>query len=190
MRYEVDKMLMEELRIEKRREVKVLDLGCGSNKLEGAIGIDIHPHLGVDVIWDLNSYPLPFPDCEFDLIICNHIIEHLFDVVKIMEEIYRISQPGAKVIIRTPHFSYYESYRDPTHRWHFTWESFDFFCKDIKPNIYTDITFLLCKRRLVFGKEWFNIAKLLSKISMRRYEKYYARRYPAHELYFELETLK
>lgn len=174
MKYEEDKLLIEELKRKKEGDIKVLNLGCGIDKIEGAVGVDIYPHSSVDITWDLNSYPLPFPDGEFDLILCNHIIEHLFDVIKMMEEIHRISQPGAKVIIRTSHFSYYESYRDPTHRWHFSWESFDYFCKDIRPAVYTDILFLMSNKKLLFGKKWLSIGKLLSNISMRRYEKYYA----------------
>lgn len=183
------KTVIGQIKKEKGDDIRILDLGCGSNKFAGAVGIDIYPLPGVDIVWELNSYPLPFKDSEFDVILCSHIIEHLADVVKIMEEIHRTGKPKAKIIIRTPYFAYYESFCDPTHRWHFTWESFDFFCRD-KSTVYAKAKFLMQHKKLLFGKEFFNIGRIISEISMRRYEKYYSHRYPAQELYFELEVIK
>jgi hypothetical protein len=34
--------------------VKVLDIGCGSNKTPGAVGIDARPGPNVDIVWDLD----------------------------------------------------------------------------------------------------------------------------------------
>jgi len=47
--------------------MKILDVGCGTNKHPGAIGLDYNPRTGADVIHDLNEVPYPFPDDEFDL---------------------------------------------------------------------------------------------------------------------------
>jgi SAM-dependent methyltransferase len=44
-------------------------------------------------------------DCEdnsFDLIICNHVLEHIPDDKKAMKELYRILKPGGKAILQVP----------------------------------------------------------------------------------------
>jgi predicted SAM-dependent methyltransferase len=56
---------------------KILDVGCGSNKYEGAIGLDNNPRTAADVIHDLGQIPYPFKDNEFDLIVSRHAVEHI-----------------------------------------------------------------------------------------------------------------
>ena len=46
--------------------VMLLDLGCGKSKRSGAIGVDIIESEVVDVVHDLNEYPYPFADDEFN----------------------------------------------------------------------------------------------------------------------------
>ena len=74
--------------------MKILDLGCGNKKLPGAIGIDVNPLSDADVIHDLNVLPYPFEDSIFDEIIADNVIEHLDNLLRIMEELSRISKPG------------------------------------------------------------------------------------------------
>ena len=59
----------------------ILDVGCGQNKFEGAIGLDSNPRSHADVIHDLGSFPYPFEANQFDEIICRHVIEHVPDVM-------------------------------------------------------------------------------------------------------------
>ena len=47
-------------------EKKILDLGCGRNKVPGAIGLDLFPVPGVDVVHDLEAFPYPFENNSFD----------------------------------------------------------------------------------------------------------------------------
>ena len=58
--------------------MKILDVGCGTGKQEGAIGLDNNPRTGADVIHDLGDVPYPFADKEFDLIVSNppYVPEH------------------------------------------------------------------------------------------------------------------
>ena len=42
--------------------MKVLDVGCGVNKTEGAVGLDSNPRTAADVIHDLGELPYPFAD--------------------------------------------------------------------------------------------------------------------------------
>jgi SAM-dependent methyltransferase len=169
--------------------MKSLNVGCGAKKVKGAIGIDIRPWPEVDIVCNLNCYPWPFKEGIFEKVYCQDIIEHLDDVVKTMQEIHRISKNGAKIVISTPHFSHPNSFRDPTHKWHFTIDSFDYFTKELKYPIYTKEKFKIIKKEFKFRRK-FGISALLARISPRRYEKYYAHRFPPYGLHFELEVLK
>ena len=45
---------------------------------------------------------LPFKDDEFDVILCNHVLEHIPDDAKAMQELYRILKPGGMGIFQIP----------------------------------------------------------------------------------------
>ena len=45
---------------------------------------------------------LPFSDNEFDVIFCNHVLEHIPDDTKAMQELYRILKPGGLGIFQIP----------------------------------------------------------------------------------------
>lgn len=107
--------------------MKILDLGCGKRKRKGAIGVDISEYTDADIIHDLNVFPYPFADNEFDYIYADNIIEHLDNVVKVLEELHRISKNGATIKIIVPFFRSHYAFIDPTHKHFFTVRSFDYF---------------------------------------------------------------
>ena len=45
---------------------------------------------------------LPFKDNEFDVILCNHVLEHIPDDTKAMQELYRILKPGGFGVVQIP----------------------------------------------------------------------------------------
>ena len=45
---------------------------------------------------------LPFGENEYDLIFCNHVLEHIPDDTKAMQELYRVLKPGGMVILQIP----------------------------------------------------------------------------------------
>ena len=45
---------------------------------------------------------LPFKDNEFDMILCNHVLEHIPDDTKAMEELYRVLKVGGMGIFQIP----------------------------------------------------------------------------------------
>ena len=106
---------------------RVLDVGCGQNKIPGAIGIDANPLSHAEVIHDLGIFPYPFQDNEFDEIICQHVIEHVPDVLGFVGELHRIAKPCGVLRIVTPHYSNPDWATDPTHRNHFNSYSFNCF---------------------------------------------------------------
>lgn len=75
---------------------KILDIGCGTSKVCGAVGIDFNAYPGVDVVHDLNSFPYPFDDGEFDEVCIRDTLFLLRDPVKVMEEIYRVLKRGGR----------------------------------------------------------------------------------------------
>lgn len=54
----------------------------------------------VDVKADILD--LPFKDNEFDVVFCNHVLEHIIDDAKAMSELYRVMKPGGWGIFQVP----------------------------------------------------------------------------------------
>jgi SAM-dependent methyltransferase len=99
---------------------EVLDVGCGSKKHPGAVGIDLSPQTDADIVHDLDALPWPLDDDSFDEILLQDVIEHLRDPYGVFAELHRIGRPGARVRLRTPHFSSALAYSDPTHVHYFS----------------------------------------------------------------------
>jgi predicted O-linked N-acetylglucosamine transferase (SPINDLY family) len=109
-----------------------VDLGCGPNKPENYIGVDVHPGSGADIIADLNQR-FPFPDSSVDEVRAHDSIEHLSDKIHTMNEIWRICKPGAKVDIRVPSTDGRGAFQDPTHVSFWNINSFLYYCVDFPP---------------------------------------------------------
>lgn len=109
---------------------KCLDIGCGAHKRASCIGMDRLAFPGVDVVRDLEVFPWPFDDNEFDSVYASHVLEHLPNLVRTMEEVHRILKPGGAFIVRVPYYRYEGAFRDPTHVRFFTQHTFDYFTPD------------------------------------------------------------
>ncbi|PIE29839.1 SAM-dependent methyltransferase, partial [candidate division KSB3 bacterium] len=96
--------------------MKVLDIGCGRKKVSGAVGVDLNPRTDADVIHDLNVFPYPFQDGEFDEVYCDSILEHLENFFQVMEELHRVTVAGGIIRVKVPHYTSFDAYTDPTHR--------------------------------------------------------------------------
>ncbi|NQX76535.1 class I SAM-dependent methyltransferase [Gilvibacter sp.] len=58
---------------------------------------------------------LPFEDNSFDVILCNHVLEHIPDDAKAMQELYRVLRPGGWGIFQIPQdLNREETFEDPT----------------------------------------------------------------------------
>jgi ubiquinone/menaquinone biosynthesis C-methylase UbiE len=107
--------------------MKILDVGCGTDKIQGAIGLDRVKLEGVDVVHDLNNFPWPFEDESFDEIYMLDVIEHIDNTIKAMEEVHRLLKNGGKLFIRVIYWNHKYAFSDPTHVTFFseiTWEFF------------------------------------------------------------------
>ena len=109
---------------------RVLDVGCGITTDPGAIGIDRIPGTAADAIVDVDRFPYPFRDERFDHVRAVHVIEHVADVIRTIEEFHRLLRPGGTVYIATPHYTDFSSFCDPTHRWHLNSFSLRYFGAD------------------------------------------------------------
>ena len=109
---------------------KILDLGCGKgrhiHKLYyyskcHVIGLDLsleelkYTYQGFQQYPDINessdrkfslmagtALQLPFKDNTFDHIICSEVLEHIYDYENVINEIFRISKPGASIGVSVP----------------------------------------------------------------------------------------
>ena len=81
---------------------RVLDLGCGNDKLPGAIGIDINPGSAADIVRSLDDTPWPLETSSFDFVRAQDVLEHVDDFIKVVDEIYRVCRDGATVEVRMP----------------------------------------------------------------------------------------
>jgi SAM-dependent methyltransferase len=107
--------------------MRILDVGCGIHKQPGSIGLDRNPASRADVLADLDRFPYPFADRSFDRVTAIHVIEHLSDVMRAMEEFHRLLRDGGTLRIETPHYTDFSSFCDPTHKSHLTSFSFRYF---------------------------------------------------------------
>jgi hypothetical protein len=170
---------------------RLLNLGCGKKYVPGALNVDITSSTNPDVVHNLDQCPWPFPDSHFREVQAFDVLEHLTDLIAVMEEIHRVCEDGALVRITTPHFSCANSYTDLTHRHHFGFFSLDHFTGDSYNDFYTNSRFRVRSRKMMFQPSLIN--KLVWRLAERnpqKYEQSWAWAFPAWYLYFELSVLK
>ena len=171
----------------------ILSIGCGRRAPEqGVVRLDRSADVAPDVVWNLDDYPYPFEDSSFDAVECLDVIEHVADIPRTMEELHRILVRDGLLKITTPHFSCANSFTDPTHRWHLSHFSFDYFCNGHDLSYYSTARYRMRARHMQFQGGRFMRA-VVSRLA-NRYPAFYERRcawiLPAWFLYFELEAVK
>lgn len=66
-----------------------------------------------DMHFDLHDIPLE--DNRFDIVFCNHVMEHVNDAIRCMSELNRVMKPGGWGIMQVPQdFSRETTYEDPS----------------------------------------------------------------------------
>jgi len=104
--------------------MKRLNVGCGLDYKKGYINLDIEKKFKHDITHNLEKFPYPFKEGEFDEIFCSHILEHLVDISKTLKELRRILKKGGKIKIEVPYYKNKGAFRDPTHKRFFTEDMF------------------------------------------------------------------
>lgn len=96
-----------------------LDLGCGTRKQPGFLGVDVRAFPGVDTVCDLSAVIWPWPDASVEEVFCSHALEHVPRERRphFFNELYRVLKPGGKGTFITPHWASCRAYGDVTHEW-------------------------------------------------------------------------
>ena len=176
---------------------RILELGCGRNKREGAFGVDILADSDADVVHDLDVFPYPFDDSSWDRILAFDVLEHVERFVPCVEEIWRIARPGATVEATGPFMSSVNYYSDPTHRRAFTSRTFDYFIEGT-PFFrygYSHARFRL--KSCQYDRDQMAARRGLRRLSLalkNRHKAIYEQRlafmFPVQTVYFELDVVK
>lgn len=81
---------------------RLLDLGCGSNRLvrhyPNGIGVDVHPWPGADVVVD-DTAALQWESHSFDTITIVAALNHIPNRAAVLNECRRVLRPGGRIVM-------------------------------------------------------------------------------------------
>ena len=122
-----------------RRGARLLEIGSGMGHLVGQLedtfetfGMDLNSWavkqsksvIDKTLLQTASAQELPYRDGAFNVVIIKHIVEHLPDPQKAIQEIGRVTEPGGTLILATPNLDSllkpwkgdkWIGYQDPTH---------------------------------------------------------------------------
>jgi len=122
-----------------RRGARLLEVGSGMGHLVGQLedtfetyGIDVNhwavkqskPVIDTSQLQTASAQELPYGEGVFNVVIIKHIVEHLPDPQKAIQEIGRVTEKGGTLILATPNLDSllkpwkgdkWIGYQDPTH---------------------------------------------------------------------------
>jgi hypothetical protein len=94
-----------------------LNLGCGMKHLPGYVNVDKFGEPEVKL--DLETFPWPWETSSVSEVLLVHVLEHLGHdpnvYLRIMQELYRVCAPDARIKIVVPHYRHDFFFSDPTH---------------------------------------------------------------------------
>src|SRR5258705_9633859 len=90
---------------------RLLDVGCGSKPYEQLFRVDQYVGLDIesartrasgaaDQYYD--GHRFPFADTSFDAVLCNQVLEHVFDPNEFVSELHRVLKPGGRLVLTVP----------------------------------------------------------------------------------------
>jgi len=183
--------------------MKILDIGCGNSKYPGknsdiVVGLDSSKLPGVDVVHDLEKMPLPFKTGEFDMITAFHVLEHVKDLIPLLEEMHRITKDNGVLWVKVPFYSAWGQFNDPTHVRFFTPFTFSYFqgknnySHEVKKNDKLNLKVQKVRIHFAVGRlkflNW--LFDPLLNLSQAFYCRFYAWIFPACEIEYKIRVIK
>jgi len=165
-----------------------INLGGGNTKREGYVNVDIIPFPNVDVVCDI-SKGLPFKENSVEAVYASHFLEHIENLPKLMEEIYRVCKPEAVIEIKCPYFKSNGAFKDPTHVTFITEQTFDYFDpKQIESGKLPDYKFK-CKIKIdkmayLWSSQWLRFVPFKKAFFLKHFWNV------ARSIYFRLIVIK
>lgn len=104
-----------------------IDIGSGSDVRPGFAGVDIAALPGVEIVRDVSRHGLPFSDSSIARVYSAHFLEHVPDLVFVMNEIHRVCCHDAIVEVVVPTLIGPYAAADPTHTRMFNARTFSYF---------------------------------------------------------------
>ncbi len=175
--------------------MKKLNMGCGNDILDWYLNRDIIKLPWVNKVYDFEKFPYPFKDNEFDEIYCSHVLEHMNDLWKVMEEFNRIGKKWCIIKVKVPYFASPNAWWDYTHKRTFNTNTFNYFHKDCYYNT-TNIIVKKYKIHYFSNNRYLKsdikniIPDFLINLFPKIYERFFAYWFPASEIHFLLEIKK
>ena len=105
----------------------MIDIGGGNTPRKGYKSVDKVESADFVVNFDGKYFRLPFDDCSVDIVYSSHTLEHIINLVSLMNEIWRVMKWGAEFEIIVPHQECTIAAQDPTHVRFFNAESMKYF---------------------------------------------------------------
>lgn len=90
---------------------RLLDVGCGQKPYARLFDTDEYVGLEIDTPKNrlrkhadqyYDGTRFPFPDASFDGVLCNQVLEHIFEPMTFLSEIRRVLRPGGRLLLTVP----------------------------------------------------------------------------------------
>ncbi len=116
------------VRVGEQEVLRTMDVGSGGTKQKPtSVGVDMYPAPGLDVLADLRRR-LPFADRSVDRVYAVHVLEHVIDIVPVMNELHRILADDGVLHVLSPDWRSIAAVADPTHVKYLDVQTFKWFC--------------------------------------------------------------
>ena len=111
-----------------------LNLGCGKDYIDGWVNVDFYDDSTCDIKHDLEVFPWPWEDDSVSEIKIIHTLEHLGAdwkvYIKILQEMYRVCEDDAEIMVAVPSPWHWNFTSDPTHVRPVTADGLNLFSKE------------------------------------------------------------